>query len=150
MWTVCPSDRALCTPLLTPRASKGASIGPFTKLSECLLRAGPCWELGPQGQMWALPSGDLILEVVREKRSQPCGQLISVLISQTPQKGWAQDGPPGSLRLGWGWSLGSRPSQSLPPATSPSPRAALSACKQVSWSLLNLQEACGTSQNPVP
>lgn len=61
-------------------------------------------------------------------------------------------GPRPGAGAGWsgaalsGSRRGSCPSQS--PASAVSPRALLSACPQVTWSLLNLQEACGTSPEP--
>lgn len=92
----------------------------------------------------------------RERQSRPYGQSISVLISQAPGKGWAQDGPPGSLGLGRGrGGLGS-PVRVLAggscPSQSPASRClsqGSAVCLSTSHLVtLNLQEACGTSPEP--
>lgn len=119
----------------------------------------PIGELGPQDQMWPLPSGGSpILRVGQRRLSRLCGQLISVLISLALGRGWALDGPPGSpgLRLLWATlsglavsrSRGSCPHSILPPAVSPSTMPLC--CPQVAWSLLNLQEAGGISPDSQP
>lgn len=108
----------------------------------CQARAGSR-ELGPRDQMWALPPGAPALGVGQERRSRPCGQLISVLISQAPGKGWAHDGPPGSRA--WGVSGAALSGSRLGAAARP--RALLSACPRVAWSL-STSQACGGAPDP--
>ena len=104
------------------------------------------WGLGPWDQMWALPFGGPHLGVGQKRQSRPGGQSISVLISQALGKGWAQNGPPGSLGLGGALGHSCQgPGRGQPPLAEPS-----RAGPQVAWSLLPVLTACGASPEPPP
>lgn len=114
------------------------------------------WELQPQDQMWALPPGTpswvwtgeavMALWPINFCPHQPCpGEGLG------PRWATWVPGP----REGAGWSgaalSGSWPGAAVPrrvPPPAASPRALLSACPQVTWSLFNVQEAYGPSPEP--